>query len=116
MKQIFKRLLKKFQIVTSLPYNHYANGKVEAHVKVVKKLIKKVKENKEDSSVAILEWRNTPVKDKGASPAQLLMVRATKHLLPVLEEYLKPQIKMEVEDKNEMKQLIYKRQIRFLAL
>lgn len=48
------------------------NEKVKAYVTVAKGLIRKVKENKEDLSIVLLEWRTTYIKDMGASPVQLL--------------------------------------------
>ena len=114
--QIISKTLKEFsnqwkvKVVSSSPHNHQSNGKAESAVKIAKRLIKKVRENHEDLYAALLEWRNTPVEDIGASPVQLLMSRATRSFLPVMENMLKPRVEEGIVDKLKMKQDKYKAQ------
>lgn len=98
-----------FKVVVSSPYNHQSNGKAESAVKIAKRMLKKVKEGKEDIQAALLEWRNTPVADLGASPVQLLMSRSTKTCLPVTEMKLEPKIHTGITDKLKFKQEKYKK-------
>ena len=64
------------------------NGKVENAVKTCKGLLLKAKEDKRDSSLAILSWRNTPSEGLSTSPVQRLMGRRTHTLLPTAEKLL----------------------------
>ena len=55
--------------------------------------MKKAFEDGVDSSMSLLNQRNTPRDSKLISPAQRLMSRQTKTLLPIADELLKPEIK-----------------------
>ena len=77
------------QHVTSSPYHPQANGLAEAAVKSMKMLLKKCDETGENFHLALLEWRNTPRED-GFSPAQALLGRRQKSLLPARSEALLP--------------------------
>ncbi len=81
----------EFEHVTSSPHHSQSNGKAEATVKIVKKLIKKTKAEGKDIQLAILDWRNTPNETR-SSPVQRLMSRRTRTLLPTPETLLKPQV------------------------
>ena len=72
-------------------YNSKANGKVESAVKMAKNLFRKAREDKADPYLAMLDHRNTPAKGL-LSPAQKLMSRRTKTLLPTREDLLKPEL------------------------
>ena len=50
----------------------------------------KAKEDKKDPLLAILDWRNTPSEGFSTSPAQRLMGRRTRTLLPTAEKLLQP--------------------------
>ena len=67
---------------------HGKNGKVENAVKTCKGLLLKAKEDKRDSLLAILSWRNTPSEGLSTSPVQRLMGRRTHTLLPTAEKLL----------------------------
>lgn len=73
------------------PYNSKANGKVESAVKMAKNLFRKSMEDKADPYLAMLDHRNTPAKGH-LSPAQKLMSRRTKTLLPTREDLLRPEL------------------------
>ena len=87
---IFLPLQKKgcFTHTPVSPYNSKANGKVESAVKMAKNLFRKAREDKADPYLAMLDHRNTPAKGL-LSPAQKLMSRRTKTLLPTREDLLK---------------------------
>ena len=50
----------------------------------------KAKEDKKDPLLVILDWRNTPSEGFSTSPAQRLMGRRTRTLLPTAEKLLQP--------------------------
>ncbi|XP_028411113.1 uncharacterized protein K02A2.6-like [Dendronephthya gigantea] len=76
---------------TSSPGHQQANGKAEAAVKMAKSLIRKAEASKGDIYLAILAQRNTPTEDMESSPAQRLLGRRCKTLLPTTTALLKPQ-------------------------
>ena len=92
----------KFKHRTISPGNSKANGKVEASVKTAKQLLRK----SDDIHLALLDHRNTITQGMTTSPAQRLMNRRTKTLLPVTENLLQPQ----VPDQEEQHRLLRKRQ------
>ena len=93
----------EFKRVTSSPHHHKANGKAESAVKVTKNLFKKALWDGRDPWLALLEYRNTPVETIESSPAQRLMSRRTKTLMPTASILLRPQIVEGVEKKIELK-------------
>ena len=62
----------------------------EKAVQTVKNLLKKAIHDKQDPYIALLDYRNTPVSDTLGSPAQRLMGRCTKTLIPTMEKLLQP--------------------------
>ena len=50
----------------------------------------KAKNNNSDPYLALLDFRNTPTEGINRSPAQLLLGRRTKTLLPIAKELLTP--------------------------
>ena len=89
----------EFQHQTSSPYNSQSNGKIEAAVKIAKKLLKKATRENKDPWKAILDWRNTPTESMSTSPVQRLMARRTRTLLPTANSLLKPTIATSVPEK-----------------
>ena len=81
-----------FTHCTSSPRYPQSNGKVENAVKTCKALLKKAKADNTDPLLALLDWRNTPTEGIGTSPAQRLMGRCTRTLLPTHQNLLKPRI------------------------
>ena len=73
---------------TSSPRYPQSNGHAENAVKTCKKLMKKAKADGQDPLLALLDWRNTPTEGIGTSPAQRLMGRRTRTLLPTHENLL----------------------------
>ena len=77
--------------VTSSPGCPRSNGRAENAVKTVKRLFTKCREDGTSEFQALLDWRNTPTEGVGTSPAQRLMGRRCKTLLPTTDTLLKPQ-------------------------
>ena len=80
-----------FQHATSSPHHPRSNGKAESAVKAVKRILKKTLKTGEDPYQAILYLRNTPQQGIDLSPAQRLMGRLTKTLLPTNANLLRPE-------------------------
>ncbi|KAL7849545.1 hypothetical protein SRHO_G00211680 [Serrasalmus rhombeus] len=81
------------------------NGMAERGVQTVKLLLKKAKADGKDPYLSLLNLRNTPLEDLGASPAQLLMGRRTKTRLPTPPQLLEPRTVT-----SSVKQLLERRQ------
>ena len=71
---------------TSSPYHPQSNSCVERAVQTVKHLWKKCK----DKHLALLDYCTTPLESCNLSPAQLLMSRRPRNLLPANKDLLKP--------------------------
>uniref|UniRef100_A0A9J8B237 Gypsy retrotransposon integrase-like protein 1 n=1 Tax=Cyprinus carpio carpio TaxID=630221 RepID=A0A9J8B237_CYPCA len=67
---------------TSSPGYPQSNGKAESAVKTAKRLMRKAQMSRQDPYLAILDHRNTPTHGLSTSPAQRLLSRHTKTLLP----------------------------------
>ena len=80
----------EFEHTPTSPYNNKGNGKVESAVKTAKRLLRKATDAGTDPYLSILDHRNTPTQGMESSPAQRLMNRRTKTLLPTTREPLKP--------------------------
>lgn len=75
---------------TSSPEYAQSNGQVERSIQSHKKMLKKVLESNGDPYLALLEFRNTPLYYGFYSPAQLLMGRRLRGVLPVKPNLLRP--------------------------
>lgn len=97
----FKEFAQSWQFdhSTSSPNYPQSNGKVERAVREAKKVIRKANKSKSDLHLAILDHRNTPMEGLDSSPAQCLMSRRTKTLLPTHGNLLKPQVVENVSQK-----------------
>ena len=84
----------KFEVVTTSPRYPKSNGKVENAVGAAKRLMKKAKKNSSDAYLALLDYRNTPTQRLDTNPAQRLMSRRTKTLLPTTKNLLVPEVTM----------------------
>ena len=84
-----------FEHVTSSPHYPQSNGKAENAVQTVKCLFKKCRKSGQSEFLALLDWRNTPTEGVGTSPAQRLMGRRCKTLLPVAATLLQPRYSTE---------------------
>ena len=79
-----------FKHTTSSSYHLQSNGKAENAVTTVKRLFTKCKESGQSEFLALLDWCNTPTEGIGLIPAQRLMGRRCKTLLPVAGTLLQP--------------------------
>lgn len=86
----FRRFAERCEFLhtTSSPRYSQSNGRVECAVKMAKRLMTKAAEMNTDPFLALLEWRNTPSEQLGPSPAQLMMGRRTRTLLPTVNKLL----------------------------
>ena len=84
-----------FDHVTSSPRYPQSNGKAENAVKTVNRLFSKCREDGQSEFLALLDWRNTPTEGMGTSPAQRLMGRRCRPLLPMSKSLLQPQCPVE---------------------
>ena len=78
-----------FKHITSSPGYPQSNGLAERTVQTVKRLLTKAHEDKKAPLLGILEYRNTPV-DGLKTPAELLMNRQLRSILPATHEHLQP--------------------------
>lgn len=78
-----------FTHVTTSPYHSQANGLAEKSVQIVKRLLTKARADGKDPYLGLLEYRNTPVDNIG-SPAQMLMGRRLRSVLPTTTKQLRP--------------------------
>ena len=85
----------QFNHQTSSPHFPQANGKVENAVKIAKDLMTKAQKTNSDPYLGLLMMRNTPSQGMSTSPAQRLMSRRTRTVLPTHTELLKPAINKE---------------------
>jgi transposase InsO family protein len=74
--------------ITSSPEYAQSNGLVERSVQSVKKMFKKVFDSDKDPYLSLLEYRNTPLSYSFYSPAQLLMGRRLRGILPMRDKLL----------------------------
>lgn len=92
----------RFEHVTSSPRYPTSNGKAENAVKTVKRLFAKCRDSNESEFLALLDLRNTPTEGVGTSPAQRLMGRRCKTLLPAAGTLLMPRHSTEDETRGLM--------------
>ncbi|KAL9960046.1 hypothetical protein ACROYT_G033443 [Oculina patagonica] len=94
-----------FEHVTSSPYFPQSNGLVENSVKQAKNLLDKCKKDGSDPLLGLLNLRNVPRDQILGSPAQRLMSRRTRCVLPVAKKLLTPKtlISRDVSSRLELK-------------
>lgn len=99
------------KLTTTSPRHSQANGFAEKAVGIAKNLIKKTHDEKTELWRALLEYRNTPLKEIDASPAELLMSRKTRTCLPASKVLFKPKVIPNIEknmiNKNEKRKEYY---------
>ena len=82
----------QFEHKTSSPHYPRSNGMAEKAVQTAKRLLIKAKEDNKDPYLSLLDYRSTPRSDLLGSPAQRLMGRRTKTLLPTSSKLLEPKV------------------------
>jgi len=94
----------------------------EKVLQTVKRLKKKARQDGNDPYLALLEYHNTPQSDTLGSPAQRLMGRQTKTLLPVSSTLLKPKtinpkrVQEELEKQRSKQKLYFDRNVKPLKI
>ena len=79
-----------FTLKNSSPFYAQSNGLAENAVKQAKKLLESCKRDGTDPMLALLNIRNIPRDDTLGSPAQRLMSRRTRGILPISKPLLDP--------------------------
>lgn len=79
-----------FNVITSSPHYPKSNGLAEKSVSIAKNMLRRAYECNTDVYVSLMEYRNTPLKDIGLSPAQLMLSRRIKTKIPCVDSQLKP--------------------------
>ena len=97
-----------FEHLTSSPGHSKSNGKAESGVKTAKRILRKSIKAGTDPNLAILDYRNTPTQGMTSSPAQRLMSRRTKTLLPTTQSLLLPK---NIHLENEKRELRQRQQV-----
>ena len=92
--QEFQRFSERWEFLhkTSSPGHPQSNGKAESAVKTAKRLLNKAKMAGQDPYLALLDHRNTPSQGLDTSPAQRLLSRRTRTLLPTKASLLRPKV------------------------
>jgi transposase InsO family protein len=103
--QEFHEFAKKwdFEHRTSSPGYPQSNGLGERTVQTIKALFTKAKQAGTDPYLSLLEYRNSPLAC-GKSPAQLLMSRQLRSILPVTSNQLDPQVPLKSHVKSKISQ------------
>ena len=91
----------EFEHYTSSPGKSKANSKAESAVKTAKRILWKALNAGTDPYVAILDYRNTPIRGMESSPVQWLMKRRTKTLLPT-ETLLQPRVVLQDQERKKL--------------
>lgn len=93
-----------FEHLTSSPGNSKANGKAESGVKTAKRLLRKsIKAGKDLYLPISSDYRNTLTQGMVSSPAQRLMSRITKTLLPTTQCLLLPKVTSPEDKKKNLR-------------
>ena len=101
--EYFKAAMSKLGIthITSSPHHHQSNGLAEGYVWIVKNLLSKAKETREDHQEVISVYRNTPISGKQPSPFELLHNWKPNLDLPKWEKKCPVQVEdLRSKDKN----------------
>ena len=90
----FKLFTDSYNIehITSSPTYAQSNEKVENSVKTAKKIMQKALDAHTDPYLTFLDFRNTQTEGHTTSPAQRMLNRQTRTLLPMSNILLKPKI------------------------
>lgn len=80
------------RITTSSPTHSQSDGLAERTIQTVQRILYKAYEDGKDESIALLEYRNTPISDCDYSPAQLLFNRRLRDKMPIKSRLLMPEI------------------------
>lgn len=73
-----------FEHKITTPKHHQSNGFAERHIQTVKRILKKIIQERKDIDLALLQYRNMPFNDSNLSPAEVMYKRKVKNLIPDL--------------------------------
>ncbi|MGH0129109.1 UNVERIFIED_CONTAM: hypothetical protein FKN15_037177 [Acipenser sinensis] len=99
-----------FTFSHSSPNYAQSNGLAERTIQTVKHVLEKAMRSGTDPHLAVLTLRNTPISGMKYSPAQLLMGRVLRGVIPVMSRKLKPCVARHVTKqlaKQQLKQKAY---------
>jgi hypothetical protein len=94
-----------FEHLCSSPGHSQSNGKAESAVKTAKRIMTKCAKAGTEIQMAFLDHRNTPSQGLETTPAQRLMNRRTRTLLPMSDKLLEPRV---IDETSNMKQKLTK--------
>lgn len=94
-----------FEVVTSSPNFPSSNGRAEKGINIAKLILKKCNVDRSDFRDSLREYNNTCVPSMSASPAEMLMSRKIRTVLPVSCNALKPKVQNQVYDKMVQQQM-----------
>ncbi|XP_074031655.1 uncharacterized protein [Leptinotarsa decemlineata] len=97
----------EFQNTYQSPYYPRSNGLAKKGVGIGNNIVKKSLESGGDIEVALLQYRNSPLKFVGYSPSQLLMSKICKTKIPICAELLKPRLCENIKEKFLIKRQTY---------
>lgn len=80
------------EIKTSSPEYARSNGLAEKGVHIAKQMLKKCKDDGTHILDALKEYNNTPLTGLTVSPAQILMSRTCRTVIPTLKRHLEPKV------------------------
>ena len=88
----FRNFAKEYNFihVTSSPRYPQSNGMAERAVQTIKNLFRKARDDHKDPYIALMELRNSEIPGVELSPAQLLLGRTTRTLVPTIKSNLRP--------------------------
>ena len=99
-----------FKHITSSPRHSQSNGMSESAVKTARRLVKRALLAHEDAYLSLLDLRNTPTQGMTTSPAERMLNRRTKTVLPTSQKLLQPKLNHSVPQEKGM---IKDRQIQY---
>ena len=94
------------------------DGLAEKAAQTAKRIVMKATASGRDPYIALLEYRTTPISDCGKSPAQVLMSRRLRYILPSTPASLQPvlvnpeDIQLRFEEKQDKQNTVYDRSAR----
>lgn len=101
----------EFKHIVSSPTYAQSNGMAERHIQTIKKMFKKIFNEKKDLYMALLHYRTTPIFEN-ISPSEILMSRKLRTNLIITKNQSKPRIAKEynktiIKEKQELQQKYY---------
>lgn len=93
-----------FQHLTSSPHYAQSNGQTERIIQNIKNMLKKTQVEGTEFRLALLEYLNTPISNRLASPSELLNNRKLRSIVPCSPKLLLPKIQKYVKSELQSRQ------------